>query len=51
MTINGDLLGQFITYQSTVITALLPLLTAVIGIFLTFAIANSLRFFIQKVVK
>lgn len=43
--------GFIETYVSAVgvtIDAFLPLIGATIGLFLAFAIANSLRFFIQK---
>lgn len=47
--------AQFIeTYVQAVgnsVNSLLPLMGATIGIFLAFAIANSVRFFIQKTVK
>jgi hypothetical protein len=51
MEINGDLLSLAIEYQAGVIAALLPLIAAVIGTFLAFAIAHSLRFFIQRMLK
>lgn len=51
MNIDGDLLQLFVEYQSGAISALVPLIASVAGVFLAFAIAHSVRFFIQRSVK
>lgn len=51
MEVNGDLLNIYTDYVTGATTALLPLISSVIGIFLAFAIANLVRNFIIKTAK
>ena len=51
MTVNGDLVEIYTGFVSDGMTAFLPLMGAVIGLFVAFAIANQVRFIIQKLVK
>ncbi len=51
MIINGNLVAIYVSYIQGAVGALLPLIATVIGVFITFAIANSLRFFILRLVK
>ena len=51
VTINDTVFTAFTNYQSAMVSALVPLIGATVGIFLAFAIANSVRFFIQKSIK
>ena len=51
MTVNGNLLTIYTTYVTGAMTAFLPLISAVIGIFLAFAVANLVRNFIIKTAK
>jgi len=48
MTVNGDLLEIYTQYVSGAMSAFMPLITATIGVFLAFAIANLVRHFIMK---
>jgi len=50
ITVNGDLVAQFGTLLATTVQAFLPLLAAVIGVFLAFAIARQLKGFIMRMV-
>lgn len=51
MTVNGNLLNIYTDYVTGAMTAFLPLIGAVIGVFLAFAIANMVRNFIIKTAK
>lgn len=51
MTIDSELITNFVEYQVGVVTAFIPLFGAISGVFIAFAIAHSLRFFVQKLVK
>lgn len=48
MTIEGDLVAQYTSFLSETVQAFLPLLAAVIGVFLAFAIARQLKTFIMR---
>jgi hypothetical protein len=48
MTVNGDLVGTYTTFVTHAMVAFLPLMGAIIGLFLAFAVANSVRFLIMK---
>mgnify|MGYP001559448811 CR=1 FL=1 len=48
MTVNGNLVEIYTTYVTNAMTAFLPLVGAVIGVFLAFAIANLVVRFIVK---
>lgn len=50
MIVNGDLVAEFGALLSASVEAFLPLLSAVIGIFLAFAIARQLKTFIMRLV-
>jgi len=50
-TVNGDLVAQYAEFVGSAMTAFLPLLAAVIGVFVAFAIADRLRFFIGRIIK
>lgn len=50
ITINGDLVAQYGSLTSSVVQAFLPLLAAVIGVFLAFAIGKQLKGFIMRMV-
>jgi len=51
LTVSSGLFESYQAFVSNAVVALLPLWGAVVGIFLAFAIANMLRFFILKVAK
>lgn len=51
MVVNGNILGEVVTFIQGTMGAFLPLLCAVIGLFLAFEIAEKLRFFVIKAVK
>ncbi len=51
MTVNGSLLTVYTSYVTGAMGAFLPLVSAVIGVFLAFAIANMVRNFIIKTAK
>lgn len=48
LTVSGDLVTIYTVYVTGAMTAFLPLVGAVIGVFLAFAIANLVRHFIVK---
>lgn len=48
MVVNGSLVTVFTTYVTSSMSAFLPLMGAVIGVFLCFAIANQLRHLIMR---
>jgi len=48
MTVNGDLVDAYTSYVTGAVNAWLPLISMVIGIFLSFAILNLIRHFILK---
>lgn len=51
MTVNGNLVTIYTEYVTGAMDAFLPLISVVIGVFLTFAIANLVRNFIIKTAK
>ncbi|MEK7499659.1 MAG: hypothetical protein AAB649_03565 [Patescibacteria group bacterium] len=51
MTVNGSLITIYTTYVTGAMTAFMPLISSVIGVFLAFAIANLVRNFIIKTAK
>jgi hypothetical protein len=51
LTVNGDLVALFTGFVGQAMNSFVPLLTAVIGLFLAFAIADRVRFSIGKMVK
>jgi hypothetical protein len=51
MEVNGDLVEIYTVYVSGAMEAFLPLIGAVVGVFLAFAIANLVRHFIIKTAK
>lgn len=48
ITVEANFIDTYIEAVSTTFVAFLPLFGATVGIFLAFAIANMLRYFIQK---
>jgi len=48
LTINGNLLGEYTTFVTGAVSAFLPLMATIIGVFLAFAIANMVRHLILK---
>lgn len=48
INVDPAFVGTYVDAVAASINAFLPLIGATIGIFLAFAIANMLRFFIQK---
>jgi len=48
MTVNGDLVATYTDYVTQAMVAFLPLISAVIGVFLAFAIANQIRHLIMR---
>lgn len=48
ITVEAQFIETYVDAVSTTFNAFLPLFGATVGIFLAFAIANMLRFFIQK---
>jgi len=48
MNVNGDILSAYSNYVTDSVSAFIPLVATVIGIFLAFAIANMLRHLILK---
>ncbi len=51
MTIESDVLVEYKNFVTESFEAFIPIFSVVIGIFLAFAIANSARFLIQKMIK
>jgi len=51
LTVNGDLVALFTGFVGQAMNSFVPLLAAVIGLFLAFAIADRVRFSIGKMVK
>jgi len=51
LTVNGDLVQLFAGFIGVAMNTFIPLLTAVIGLFLAFAIADRLRFNIGRMIK
>lgn len=51
ITIETSVLNEYKDFVAGAIDALLPLFGVIVGIFLAFAIANSARFLIQRMVK
>ena len=51
MTVNGDILATHIDYVTGAVSAFLPLIATVAGVFIAFAIINLLRFTIVKLIK
>jgi hypothetical protein len=51
MTVNGDLLLNYKDFVTGAVSAFLPLIATVIGVFLAFAIANLVRHLIIKIAK
>jgi hypothetical protein len=48
MTVNGNLVSVYTDYVTSAMSAFLPLIASVIGIFLAFAIANQIRHLIMR---
>lgn len=51
LTIQASVLSEYKNFVAGAIDALLPLFGVIVGIFLAFAIANSARFLIMRMVK
>lgn len=51
LTVNGDLVQLFSGFVGQAMNSFVPLLAAVIGMFLAFAIADKLRFVLGKMIK
>ena len=51
LTVNGDLVAQFAGFVGQSMNTFVPVLAAVIGLFLAFAIADRVRFTILRMVK
>lgn len=51
ITANGDLVAAFTGFVSQAMNAFLPLLAAVIGLFLAFSIFDRVRFIIGRMLK
>ncbi len=51
INVSGDLVATFSTLLASSVQAFLPLLAAVIGVFLAFAIGRQLKAFILRMVK
>lgn len=51
LTVNGDLVQLFAGFVGQAMNSFVPLLAAVIGLFLAFAIADKLGFFVRRVIK
>jgi len=51
LTVNGDLVAEFSAFAGTSTAAFIPLLAAVIGIFVAFAILDRMQFSISRSVK
>jgi len=49
--VETGFIQNYVDAVAASMSAFLPLLSATIGIFLAFAVANSVRFFIQKTVR
>jgi uncharacterized membrane protein len=50
ISVESGFVANYVDAVTSAVGAFLPLISATIGIFLAFAIANSLRHFIQKTV-
>lgn len=50
ITVESGFIETYVEAVSASINAFLPLIGATIGLFVAFAVANSLRFFIQKMI-
>jgi len=48
MTVNGNLLATYTDFVTGAMSAFLPLIGAIIGVFIAFAIANLTRHLIMK---
>ena len=51
LTVNGDLVSAFSGFVGQAMNSFVPLLAAVIGLFLAFAIADRVRFAIGRMLK
>jgi len=51
INLTPALFNAYISYQTQAISAFLPIISTVVGVFLAFAIANSVRFLILKSLK
>lgn len=51
ITVEADFITTYVEAVTALVNAFLPLISATIGIFLAFGIANMLRFFIHKTIK
>jgi len=51
MIVQGDLVAQYKEFVTEAMVAFLPLLSAVVGIFLCFAIAHQIVFFVKRSAK
>lgn len=49
--VNGDLVSQFSGFVGQAMNSFVPLLAAVIGLFLAFSIFDRIRFLIGRMVK
>jgi len=48
MVVNGNLLATYTDFVTSAMVAFLPVIGAVIGVFLAFAIANQVRHLIMR---
>lgn len=51
ITVNGDLVTLLTGFVGSAFTAFTPLFSAVVGLFIAFAIADRLRFSINRMIK
>jgi mannose/fructose/N-acetylgalactosamine-specific phosphotransferase system component IIC len=51
LTVNGDLVTLFSGFVGSAFTAFTPLFSAIVGLFIAFAIADRLRFNIGRMIK
>jgi hypothetical protein len=51
ITVETNVLVEFKDFVGDAFTAFMPLFATVVGIFIAFAVANSARFLIQRMIK
>jgi len=51
MQVNGNLLEQHAEYVAGAVSAFLPLIAVIAGVFIAFAIVNMLRFVITRMIR
>lgn len=51
LTVNGDLVAAFTGFVGQSMNTFLPLLAAVLGLFLAFSIADRVRFIVGRMLK